>query len=157
MGIPPLPARVMSVLVLLLIVAVLFFRFAQKKSDEQEKSIYYVGFVVLGNILLLTPTLHPWYLCWMVPFLVIFPNRAWIYFTGSVFLSYFILKGYVKTGVWEENIVVKLVEYLPFYTLLIYDTAYRYRAKLSQAILLSVSKAGSSFSSPYPARKSNEQ
>lgn len=156
MGASPLQARGISVLVLLLLVTVLFFRYAHKKSDEQEAAIYYVVFIALGALLLLTPVLHPWYLCWIVPFLVIFPNRAWIYFTGSVFLSYFILKGYVKTGVWEENIVVKLIEYLPFYALLIYDTACRYKATLSQATRCSVSKAGSSFSSFFPVRKSNE-
>ena len=135
MGVSPLHARGISVLLLLLLVTVLFFRYAQKKSDEQEDSIYHVGFVALGSFLLLTPTIHPWYLCWMVPFLVIFPNRAWIYFTGSVFLSYFILKGYAEAGVWKENTAVKLAEYLPFYTLLICDAARRYRSKPSPGIL----------------------
>jgi uncharacterized membrane protein len=155
-GISPLQARKISLILLILIVIVIFFRYTKKKSKEQEASIYYVVFIALGALLLLTPVLHPWYLCWMVPLLVIFPNRAWIYFTGSVFLSYFILKGYAEAGVWKEHTVVKLVEYLPFYTFLIYDTARRYRARLSPAILSSVCKAGSYFSSFFPLRKTNE-
>jgi hypothetical protein len=156
-GISPLQSRKISLILLLLIVMVIFFHYAQKKSDEQEGSIYYVGFVVLGSFMLLTPTLHPWYLCWMVPFLVIFPNRAWIYFTGSVFLSYFVLKDYVEAGVWKENIAVKLFEYLPLYILLIYDAARRYRASLWPATHLSVSNADSSPFFPFPSRETNEQ
>lgn len=147
----PLQARGISLILLILIVTFIFFRY------EQEEAIYYVSFVTLGGFLLLTPTLHPWYLCWIVPFLVIFPNRAWIYFTGSVFLSYFILKGYVETGVWKENIVVKLVEYLPFYTLLIYDAARRYRAKLSPGILFPDGSIRRSLFQPSPSRNAHEQ
>jgi hypothetical protein len=130
-GLSPLTARGISALVVLLLVIMLFFHYAQKEGDEQKESTYYIGFVVLGCFLLLSPTVHPWYLCWMVPFLVIFPNRAWIYFTGSVFLSYFILKGYAEAGVWKENIAVKLAEYTPFYILLIYDAARRFGSKAS--------------------------
>ena len=156
-GLSSLTARGISAILLLLLTAGLFYRYAQKTEGEQEESIYYVGFVVLGSFLLFTPTLHPWYLCWIVPFLVIFPNRAWIYFTGSVFLSYIILKGYVETGVWKENIVVKLVEYLPFYTLLIYDAARRYRAKLSPGILFPDGSIGRSLFQPSPSRNAHEQ
>jgi hypothetical protein len=64
---------------------------------------------------------HPWYVCWIVPLLVIVPNRAWIFFSGAVFLSYLVLRGYVTTGVWVEDPLVKLAQYLPFYGLLLYD------------------------------------
>ena len=74
-----------------------------------------------GLIFAVYPVLHPWYVCWIVPFLVIIPNRAWIFFSGAVFLSYLVLRGYVATGVWEEDPLVKLAQYLPFYGLLLYD------------------------------------
>ena len=156
-GLSPLTARGISALALLLLVIMLFFHYARKTNDEQVDSIYYVGFLILGGFLLLTPTIHPWYLCWMVPFLVIFPNRAWIYFTGSVFLSYMILKGYVDTGVWQENTAVKLVEYLPFYTLLLYDAARSCRASLSPGILFPDGETGKSLFHPHPSRKAHEQ
>ena len=155
-GLPPLQARCLCLAVLALIVTLLFFRFVQNKRDDQMASIYHVGFKALGSLLLLTPVLHPWYLCWIVPFLVIFPNRAWIYFTGSVFLSYLILKGYAETGVWKENTVVKLFEYLPFYGLLIYDTVRRYRTKLSLSTLPPVRQTANTFFHLLPLRKTNE-
>lgn len=40
---------------------------------DQLRSVY----LVLGCLLLLLPTLHPWYLILIAPFLVIFPSRAW--------------------------------------------------------------------------------
>jgi hypothetical protein len=156
-GLSSLTARGISALALLLLVIMLFFHYARKNNDEQRETIYYVGFVSVGCFLLLSPTLHPWYLCWIVPFLVIFPNRAWIYFTGSVFLSYMILKGYVETGVWQEHTAVKLVEYLPFYTLLIYDAARSYRARLSPGILFPDGETGRSLVHPRASRKAHEQ
>ncbi len=156
-GLSPLTARGISALALLLLAIMLFVHYTQKNGDEQKESIYYVGFVIMGCFLLLSPTLHPWYLCWVVPFLVIFPNRAWIYFTGSVFLSYMILKGYVETGVWQENTAVKLVEYLPFYTLLLYDAARSYRARLSPGILFPDGVTGRSLLQPRPSRTAHEQ
>ena len=33
-------------------------------------------FVTLGSFLLLTPTLHPWYILWVIPFLVLLPRSA---------------------------------------------------------------------------------
>ena len=156
-GLSSLTARVISAALLLLLITGLFYRHAQKTKGEQEESIYRVSYIALGGLLLLTPVLHPWYLCWIVPFLVIFPNTAWIYFTGSVFLSYSILKGYAEAGVWEENPVVKLVEYLPFYTLLIYDAARSYRAKLSPGILFPDGSKRRSLFQPSPSRNAHDQ
>ena len=99
-----------------------------------KKSIYFIGFIVLGLLLLVTPVLHPWYVCWIVPFLVIYPNRAWILLTGSVFLSYWVLKGYVASGVWEENLLVVTLEYVPFYGLLLFDGIQGFR-KRSQRLV----------------------
>jgi hypothetical protein len=157
LGVSPFRARGISLMLLIMTVAALFVGYIQIKRDAREASIYYVGFITLGSFLLLTPTLHPWYLCWMVPFLVIFPNRAWIYLTGSVFLSYLILKRYAEAGVWQENTAVKLAEYLPFYTLLLYDAVRGYRAKLSPGILFPEGATDSSLFHPRPSRKAHEQ
>jgi len=77
-------------------------------------------FVVVGTALLLTPTLYPWYLCWMVPFLCIRPNAAWLLLTGTAVLSYMVWTGYHATGVWQLAPAVMVAEYIPFYALLIY-------------------------------------
>jgi alpha-1,6-mannosyltransferase len=68
-----------------------------------------------GAYLLLVPTsMHPWYVMWIVPFLVLTRSPAWLYFSGAVTLSY--LKYVVEPApfpwwAWAA-------EYVPLYALL---------------------------------------
>ncbi len=119
------------------IVAVLFIgwlvyylkRLPRDLSREGSVWIFKFGLFVLGAFFLLNPTLQPWYVAWLMPLLVVAPNRAWILFTGLVGLSYWILIDYTQLGVWQESTWVRLVEYVPFYLLLTYDAV---RAKLQE-------------------------
>lgn len=79
------------------------------------------AFWVVGSVLVFAPTVHPWYLLWIVPLLALRPNRAWLYLTGSVFLAYYGLGLYRATGAWPEPWPLKLVIYGPFYVLLLLD------------------------------------
>lgn len=74
-------------------------------------------FVLLSCFVLLTPTLHPWYLVWLIPFLVFFPNIAWLGFSLVVALSYEVLIGFRLEGVWQEATWVWGIE---FGTLLVF-------------------------------------
>ncbi len=76
------------------------------------------AFVLLGGYLLLTPTVQPWYLVWIIPFLCLYPNPAWILLSGLAALSYHVVTGFVLTGTWEEETWVRYVQYVPFYGLL---------------------------------------
>jgi len=80
-----------------------------------------LGLIFFGLFIILNPTVHPWYLTWIVPFLVVYPDRAWLLFTGLAGLSYWVLSDYWAIGVWQEEQWVKYVEYLPFYGLLLHD------------------------------------
>lgn len=95
---------------------------------------------LIGAALLLTSTLHPWYLLWVLPFLCFYPQRAWILFTGLVMLSYQVVIRYAAEDVWEESIWVKLGIYLPFFTLLAADT---WRSHRATAPLIAVRHGGS--------------
>ncbi len=44
--------------------------------------------LLLGAMLLLAPTVDPWYVCWLVPFLCFKPFPAGVLFTATVVLSY---------------------------------------------------------------------
>lgn len=76
---------------------------------------YDAAFVALGAYLLVSPTLHPWYLLWVMPFLALRPRLAWMLLSGLVFLAYEVLIIYSKSGVWEEKSWVLWVEFGPFY------------------------------------------
>lgn len=84
-----------------------------------------ICFIVSGAFLLLNPTFHPWYMLWVIPYLAIFENRAWILFSGLIALSYLVLIGYDQTGVWQESLLVRSLEYLPFLILLGGDAVIR--------------------------------
>ncbi len=84
-------------------------------------SFLQTSFVFTGAILLLTPTLYPWYIIWILPFLVFIPNISWLLFSFLIQFSYFILKSYNVSGIWEESVWILLLEYVPFYLLLIFE------------------------------------
>ena len=77
------------------------------------------SYLTLGAILLLTTTLHPWYLLWIAPFLAIYASPAWLYLSLSVALAYH--SAYLATPgqPWEDVVWVKLLEYVPFFVLAI--------------------------------------
>jgi len=111
------------------ILAVLFFillvvdQLNKFRPTARFYTISYIqaGFVFTGAILLLTPTLYPWYIIWILPFLIFIPNFSWILFTFLIQFSYFILKRYSMSGIWEESVWVLMLQYVPFYLLLIFE------------------------------------
>ncbi len=83
------------------------------------------AYILLGAYLVLTPTVQPWYLVWVVPFLCLYPNPAWILLSGLVSLSYYVVIGFVLTESWCEEPWVRYVQYVPFYGLLIAHSMWR--------------------------------
>lgn len=77
--------------------------------------------IMIGGALLLTTTVQPWYLLWIIPFLCFSLNRAWLLFTGLIMLSYHVLIRYDVEGIWSESLWIKLSIYIPFYSLLLSD------------------------------------
>ena len=77
-------------------------------------------------LLFLAANCFPWYLSWLLPFLVIFPNAALLLWTALASLSYHILIRYELLGVWLENDEFRLMEYIPVYALLIGSALWRF-------------------------------
>jgi hypothetical protein len=75
------------------------------------------SYLTVGAILLLTTTVHPWYLLWIAPFLAIYPSPAWLYLTLGVGLAYHSAYLASPGQPWEDVVWVKLVEYVPFFVL----------------------------------------
>jgi hypothetical protein len=77
------------------------------------------SYLTVSAILLLTATVHPWYLLWIAPFLAIYASPAWLYLTLSVALAYHAAYLATPGRAWEDVVWVKLVEYAPFFVLAI--------------------------------------
>lgn len=71
--------------------------------------------VVATALTLLTLTLHPWYVLWLLPLLTIQPRPAWIHLTGAISLSYLF---YIVPA---ARVLIGAVEYLPFFALLVWQ------------------------------------
>jgi hypothetical protein len=69
-------------------------------------------------ILLFSANCFPWYLSWLVPLLALYPGAPLLLWTALVVLSYQVLIGYQALGVWEDSGQMRLLEYLPVYSLL---------------------------------------
>ena len=87
---------------------------------------------LIGAFLVLTPTLHPWYLTWIVPFLALRSGRvpfAWFFLVAVAPLLYWPLTEWRQSAVWvEPNWLWPLVA-LPFFVLLGWDALAARRAE----------------------------
>lgn len=78
-------------------------------------------FWVLGSTLLLTPTLHPWYLLWILPFAALRRSRGWLLLGGLVFFAYGGRDIYHATGSWPQPGWLAAFIYLPPLLVLAHD------------------------------------
>jgi len=98
---------------LFVVVATIVYCLVRKLSLDRA------SFWILGTLLVFAPNVFPWYLTWLLPLLAIYPNPAWLLLTVSAFLSYHVLIPYGTLGLWREDPFYTLVEYVPFYGLLL--------------------------------------
>jgi rSAM/selenodomain-associated transferase 2 len=82
-------------------------------EDDPLRAVY----LALGCLLLLLPTVHPWYLALIVPFNCLFPSRAWLWLQAATLFTFPVLGTELRTGVFREIPGVVWLEYLPFFAL----------------------------------------
>jgi hypothetical protein len=75
------------------------------------------AYLMTGALLLLSPTLHPWYLLWILPWVCLMPSAAWILLSGLAALTYLDLGSTGPAG--DGRAWLRCVEYVPFYALLL--------------------------------------
>lgn len=90
-----------------------------------------VGLLIAG-FLVLSPTLHPWYTIWIVPFVGLRPSMAWMWILAVAPLLYAPLDVWQREGRWVEPAWLWPVVALPFFALLVWSVAVR-RAPIALA------------------------
>ncbi len=114
-----LPSLLAKIAVALMLGAVmLYLLFWRKETENPEpKAVLEPLFIIMVLVFLLSPVQNPWYLCWVVPFLCVFPWRAGILLTGLVGLYYldfyFDYQDINQYAPW-----IPWFEYIPFYLFL---------------------------------------
>ena len=99
-------------------------------------------FWILGAGMILTPTLHPWYVLWMLPLAALRANRTWILMTGLSFLGYFGLATFQDTGEWSQPMLVRLLLWVPFLVLLASDATKLWYERVPLPVPLSERRNG---------------
>jgi len=87
---------------------------AAKRAEPLRAS-----YLLIAALLLLSPSVFPWYLIWMIPFLCFFPNTGLLLWTATIFLSYDVLIGYKVLGTWQYDPALAWLEYAPVFALLV--------------------------------------
>jgi hypothetical protein len=89
-----------------------------RRAAPGARGVFGAAFGAVAAYLVLIPTaMHAWYAVWVLPFVAVRPSPAWLWFTGTVSLSY------LKYG-WEPlglPLWVRLVEFAPLYALLVWE------------------------------------
>lgn len=88
-------------------------------AAHRERDLARYAFLVIGCALIVSPTVYPWYLMWIMPLVCLYPNRGWIAFSGLVMLSYGVWTVYAQSGAWFVPTWLLALEYVPFYILLL--------------------------------------
>jgi hypothetical protein len=78
-------------------------------------------FFAFGALLLLSPTVHFWYLSWALLFLPLRPTLSWLVLSLTAG-AYFVTDGvFARTGTWQLPLWAFAVHWLPFFVLLTMD------------------------------------
>ncbi len=75
----------------------------------------------IGTGLIVSPTLHPWYLLWVLPFAALRGSRGWILFTGTALLGYWHHDLFLTTGEWPQPAWLSALTWGPPLAVLIFD------------------------------------
>ncbi len=84
-------------------------------EDDPLRGVY----LTVGCLLLFLPTLHPWYLVLVAPFLCFFPSGAWVYLQAAMLFSFPAMAAELTSGAFYEIGWLKAAAYVPFYGLLL--------------------------------------
>ncbi len=81
---------------------------------------------VFGAFVILSPTVHPWYVLWPLLPALLLRRWAWVGLAVLVPLAYLVLATLdPATGAWQEQTWVRWAIYLPFYAMLARETQWR--------------------------------
>ena len=99
------------------LVVVAVIGWCTRRAFTLERSLLWT----LGAGMIVTPTLHPWYVLWMLPMAALRASRAWLLLGGLAFIGYFGLTGYQETGDWAQPPLARAALWLPFFLALGFD------------------------------------
>ena len=107
----PVQARATATVLVLAVVAWVTWR-----RFSVERALLWI----LGAGLLLSPTVHPWYVLWILPMAALRGSRPFLLLGGLVFLGYWGLASYEVTGVWPQPLWNRAAIWVPVWLMLLW-------------------------------------
>ncbi|HET7293088.1 MAG TPA: TIGR04282 family arsenosugar biosynthesis glycosyltransferase [Vicinamibacteria bacterium] len=102
-AVAPAPVAAALAAAMLLVLAVLV---ARRRLDPPAASL-----LMACALLLIMPSVLPWYALWLLPLLVLVEAPAALAFTGSVGLAYLVYPGWLAGGPWQVPWPARALEY----------------------------------------------
>ncbi len=110
----PVHARAVAAAAVLAVVVA-----ATRRGWSMERALLWI----VGAGLLLSPTVHPWYVLWALPMAALRGNAAFLALSGLAFLGYWGLGAYQATGTWPEPLWARAALWAPVWLALAVDFA----------------------------------
>jgi len=126
------PGFAAQVLTYVIYVGILLWAFFSSRNRMDQRSGFMkISFVLIGALLLLNRSFFPWYVIWIVPFLSFFTSASWLLLSGTIFMGYMKYSSFPPPSYEavdpQTRLLIDLVQYVPFYTLLAYELYRNYR------------------------------
>lgn len=86
---------------------------------EHDLLRYCFGGLILS--VMLAPTLHPWYLLWLLPFFCFWRIPALLVLSGTVVFTYTVWPGYLSGGAWTMPTWARMAQYGPVVVLALWE------------------------------------
>jgi rSAM/selenodomain-associated transferase 2 len=81
----------------------------------------------LASLILFSPTIHFWYIAWILPFVFFIPSMPWFYLTGAMSLYFLTWYQLIHAGFWHLPGYIKLLQWIPFFAILLWQCKYAIR------------------------------
>lgn len=93
----------------------------RQRSNTNPLNDWQFAGILFGLGLVLSPVVHPWYVCWMLAFIAIEGQAAWLVLSVTVIFARYIYIVYEQTGVLQEAWWSPLAVWIPFYMALVFS------------------------------------
>lgn len=102
-----------SLIVMAMFAAICGWRWLQRASFEVDHHIRWI----LGSLIVLSPTVHFWYLAWLLPFICLRPSLPWVVLSISSSVYFFVW----SNDYWGLTLGQRWIFWAPFFLALLYE------------------------------------
>ncbi len=115
------PATVITAILFGCIYLIIWFK------RQRAGPLWAVG-AVFSTLLILSPTVHLWYIAWILPFICLYPRWSWGVLSLTMGVYFIADKVFAQTGQWHQPIPYQVAQWLPFFMFLIWENTYIFRS-----------------------------